>query len=314
MTADHDAEKEREAMYPDALQSIGSAGGANAVKTALKNAAEATGVGFDMLYRMAQRESSLDPAARAKTSSAAGLFQFIDQTWLGAVKKYGAKHGMEDAAAAITQDSKGRYVVVDAEKRQEILNHRFDPMKAAALAGELIQENRANLEMRLGRAVNSAEIYAAHFLGAGGAAKLLKAAPETAAAEILPRAAAANRPVFYDGARAKTIAEVMESIRQSMGAQSDEVKTASAPPLETKSASLRENLFAAAQTARLPAPVEAPQAPVMRDEPAASAPRAYALLSEVEGRSISPLSLTVLSALDATRIGESRDEVRKSLR
>ena len=59
------------------------------VVSALKRASASTGAGFDFLMKMAVRESSLDPTAKAGTSSAAGLFQFIEQTWLGAVKQYG---------------------------------------------------------------------------------------------------------------------------------------------------------------------------------------------------------------------------------
>jgi hypothetical protein len=187
-----------------------------AVSGALRKAADATGVGFDYLYRVAVRESSLDPAAKAKTSSAAGLFQFIEQTWLHAVKQYGAAHGLADAAADIKQDADGR-LSVDGDRRKQILDLRFDPEKAAALAAELARENKTSLEGALGRAVDAAELYAAHFLGAGGAKKLLAAKAGDSAAALLPAAAAANRHVFYDGARARTVGEVIDSFRRTIG-------------------------------------------------------------------------------------------------
>jgi hypothetical protein len=194
-----------------------------AVSGAIRKAAETTGVGFDYLYRVAVRESSLNPAAKAATSSAAGLFQFIEQTWLDAVKSFGAAHGLGDAAAAITRGPDGRLTVANADLRRQILDLRFDPEKAAALAGELARANKGSLEGALGRAVDAAELYAAHFLGAGGAKKLLSAKAGDSAAALLPAAAAANRHVFYDGARARTVGEVIDSFRRTIGGAKEAV-------------------------------------------------------------------------------------------
>ncbi len=234
---------------------IRAAAAAAQVSGALKKASASTGVGFDYLYRVALRESSLDPAAKAKTSSAAGLFQFIEQTWLAAVKKYGPAHGLAAEAAEIVKGANGRYAVADPARRQAILDLRFDADKAAALAAELARENKVALEGALGRAVEAGELYAAHFLGPAGARAILKADPAQSAAALLPAAAAANRPVFFDGARERTVGEVIESFRKTIGgakAAFAEIKSAageflretaafgarSAPPgLETKSLS-----------------------------------------------------------------------------
>ena len=187
------------------------------VKGALKRASQSTGAGFDFLMKMAARESNFDPSAKAKTSSAAGLFQFIDQTWLSTVKTYGAEHGLGDAAAKISRNSEGKYVVADKAARDEILNLRFNAEASSAMAGELANENKSMLENRLGRAASSADLYTAHFLGPSGAVKLLSAASNVKAADLLPQAASANRNVFYDGARAKSVGEVVASIARSMG-------------------------------------------------------------------------------------------------
>lgn len=200
------------------MQSVVS--GALAASSAIRRASEATGAGFDYLMKTALRESSLNANARAATSSAAGLFQFIEQTWLGAVKSYGARHGLDEAAAIIKQDASGKFQIDDPARRAEILDLRFDAKASAALAGELTQENSRILETRLGRAVTSADLYAAHFLGPSGAVKLLNAAANTKAADILPAAAKANAPVFYDGARAKTVGEVLAAFANSLGEKS----------------------------------------------------------------------------------------------
>src|SRR5882724_11865895 len=82
---------------------------AERVVAALQKAAAVTGSDFHYLRGTAMRESSLKPNATSSSSSATGLFQFIDQTWLGLVKEHGAQHGLGNFAAAISRDSDGRY-------------------------------------------------------------------------------------------------------------------------------------------------------------------------------------------------------------
>ena len=265
--------------------------GAALVTGAVKRASASTGAGFDFLMKMAARESGFDPNAQAKTSSAAGLFQFIEQTWFSTVKKYGAEHGLGAAANAISQNANGRYEVADGASREKILNLRFNAEAASAMAGELANENKTMLEGRLGRAATSADLYTAHFLGPSGAAKLLSAGASVKAAELLPQAAAANRHVFYDGARAKSVGEVIGSIAQSMGGQST---GAAAPAPDANMA------FAQTQSARNFSPVrnymhqivESFTAPVKKAMPT----------------SYSATALAVLDALDATSLREDRDD------
>ena len=94
------------------------------VVDAIKQGSEQTGTDFGYLLQTAQRESSLDPNAKAKSSSASGLYQFIEQTWLGLIKSKGAEHGLAPQAQAITQTQQGRYDVPDPAARQQILQLR----------------------------------------------------------------------------------------------------------------------------------------------------------------------------------------------
>src|ERR1044072_7844368 len=93
---------------------------ATRVTGAIRDAARATGAGFAYLLNTAISKSNLNPNAKAKTSSATGLFQFIDQTWLGTMKQSGASLGYGKQADAISRTSSGRYVVSDRPMRQEI--------------------------------------------------------------------------------------------------------------------------------------------------------------------------------------------------
>ena len=174
---------------------------ANPVVSAIRDGAAKTGAGFDYLLKTAQRESSLEPDAKAKTSSATGLFQFIEQTWLSMVKQEGPKQGLSGYADAITESSGGRLTVADPAAREKILELRKDPQVAAVMSGALTQKNRDQLAGALGRQPHAGELYMAHVLGARGASELIKAAasdPTRAAAKDFPEAAAANRGIFFD--------------------------------------------------------------------------------------------------------------------
>jgi hypothetical protein len=171
------------------------------VTGAIRDAAKVTGAGFEYLLNTAVRESNLDPAAKAKSSSATGLFQFIDQTWLGTMKQSGAALGYAKYANAITQTSSGRYTVADPAVRQEILALRKDPTANALMAGAFANANAKVLTERLGRKPTDGELYMAHFLGASGASRFISAAeahPNAKAADLFPRAAQANNAIFYD--------------------------------------------------------------------------------------------------------------------
>lgn len=167
----------------------------------IRRASAATGVSFGYLVAAAKIESNLNPHAAAPTSSARGLYQFIEQTWLGTVKEAGATFGYGRYADAITRAPSGRYEVSDPAVRREILQLRRDPAANAAMAGVLTRSNSFKLTGVLGRRPTDGELYIAHFLGAGGASRLISNVqnnPQANAAAMFPRAAAANRSIFYN--------------------------------------------------------------------------------------------------------------------
>jgi len=179
---------------------------------AIRKASAASGVDFSYLLNKASQESGLNPSARASTSSASGLFQFIEQTWLRVVKTYGAKYGLEEVAGRINIGADGVARVSDSPSRKAILDLRNDPDISACMAAELAKDNKEALECKTGEKAGPTELYLAHFLGVSGAAafiKAMRADPSVAAADVLPEAASANRQVFYnkDGS-AKSLGEI----------------------------------------------------------------------------------------------------------
>jgi hypothetical protein len=180
---------------------VETSGPPTAVTGAIRQAAQATGADFRYLLATARIESNLNPAAKVATSSARGLFQFIEQTWLGILKQEGPALGYARYAEAIARTASGRYVVTDPSWKAAIMNLRADPTANAVMAGAFTRQNAAQLARRLGRPASEGELYIAHFLGAGGASRLIRAAesqPLARAAAIFPAAAKANRFIFYD--------------------------------------------------------------------------------------------------------------------
>jgi hypothetical protein len=206
---------------------------ADFVMGALRGAADRTGTDFDYLLTTAMRESSLNPEAKASTSSATGLFQFIEQTWLGTMRQHGAEHGLAAYAEAIKPGKDGRLTVADKAMRQEILALRKDPAIAAIMAGELTNDARNHLEGALGRGVSAGELYVAHFLGPQAAVKMIRAGSETPslpAASLFPEAAAANTRIFFTkGGEARPVAAVLESLKARHEGASTGTSFAAAP-------------------------------------------------------------------------------------
>ena len=117
-------------------------------------AREATAAGMNPqdFIRMAQIESSFNPNAGAKTSSAKGLFQFIDST----AKNYGLKNV-------------------------------YDPVESTRAAIRLAKDN-----IKATGAKDGAEMYMAHQWGSGGFNKMKNANPNASVASVLGASAAKN--------------------------------------------------------------------------------------------------------------------------
>src|SRR5262245_50827733 len=231
------------------------------VTGAIQKASRLTGTNFQYLLAAARVESNLNPNAMAKTSSAGGLFQFIEQTWFGTMKEAGASYGYGRYANASERTSSGKLAVADPAMRREILELRKDPTANAIMAGVFTNSNAAYLTKKLGRSPSEGELYIAHFLGAGGAAKLIghaEATPGARAADAFPAAARANRSIFFgrDG-RARNFAEVT----QNLTGRFQVARTRPTPPGEAPAATAAVQPAApaapAAETARVARAYEA---------------------------------------------------------
>jgi len=167
------------------------------IASVLQEASAATGAPLGIMQKMAYAESGFDPNAKAKGSSASGLFQFIKDTWDTMLGRKGKKYGLSPDTSP------------------------FDARANALMGGESIQENIKSIQSSvLAPPPNAADVYAAHFMGADGAKQLfreIKKNPNTIAADVFPKAAKANRPIFYDEkGTPRTVRQIYEVLAQKM--------------------------------------------------------------------------------------------------
>ncbi|PZU11958.1 MAG: hypothetical protein DI605_00685 [Sphingomonas sp.] len=183
------------------------------VRSAIGTAAQRTGVDFSYLLAQAKSESGLNPTARAGNSSATGLYQFLDQSWLAIVKKHGTEHGYGWAADAITPKAGGGFTVAP-QYRQAVMALREQAGPASLMAASYASDNAQSLGRSIGRDANATDLYMCHFLGLGGATRFLQAcnaSPGATAASLFPREAQSNRGIFYDrDGSARSLSEVYQ--------------------------------------------------------------------------------------------------------
>lgn len=202
------------------------------VQTIVK-AAQAVETDPVLLMAVADKESSFITAVQAKTSSATGLYQFIERTWLGVIRDFGPKYGYAQDAALIVPDANDRPSVQDQSERARILDMRRDPYLSALMAGEMLKRDAARIALKIGRELSLGEVYLAHFLGPDDAENFLSQVvdkPTAAAATLLPGPARANRSIFFAGTTGRgrhrkpaslSVAQVHQKFEAMMSARGD---------------------------------------------------------------------------------------------
>lgn len=180
---------------------------------AIRAASRLTGMSPDYLALTAARESNFSATAQARTSSATGMFQFIDQTWLASFYRDGACLGLGQLAGKIKRAQSGTYYVDSLQARRRIFALRNDPAISAILAARLAQGNSEFFSKNIGRLPSFGELYVAHFLGPRNAVELLRLAmqlPDAPAQRYFVAAARSNPGIFYDGRRPRSLLEVWQ--------------------------------------------------------------------------------------------------------
>lgn len=172
----------------DLPQVSGADGEYSTYKDMIVAASRMVGVDPGLMATMAALESNFKGRVKSKSSSATGLYQFIDDTWKAMLLKYGPKYGLDPNTPPT------------------------DPRANALLGAEYIRENTEKLKQGLGRDPTDTDIYLAHFFGPAGALKFLSAKGDANAASIMPKAANANKAIFFADGRPRTISQVYAEV------------------------------------------------------------------------------------------------------
>lgn len=136
----------------------------------------------DQTDKIISVESAGDPNAQNPNSSASGLGQFIDSTWLATVKAH-------------------RPDIADGKSDADLIALKSDPALSREMTGAYASDNQAVLKQN-GLPVTPATTYLAHFAGPGGAVKVLQADPNAPVESVLTPAAMAANP-FLKGMTAQ---------------------------------------------------------------------------------------------------------------
>jgi hypothetical protein len=283
------------------------------VIAAVQKAATRTGVDFSYLMEKASTESSFDPKARAKGSTATGLFQFIESTWLSMVKEYGPQFGLGKLASQI-EVRNGRPCVDNCDVKNRILNLRKNPEIAALMAGAYSAQNKVYLETHTDGDVSDTDLYLAHFLGPNGATKFINARAEdgdVTAAKLFPQAAHVNRNVFYDKdtGQPRTLNEIYDVFAGKFGEDGSATAVADASPInllatdaaDPSSAPLLETSDEFATESRSDADLADVPAPALTPSPSRGSRQAPSFYAS----RLSPASAMVLA--------EMQNDMKKSL-
>ncbi|NGO51608.1 phage tail length tape measure family protein [Allomesorhizobium camelthorni] len=141
----------------------------------------ASGAIDSFVDRVIKAESGGDPNAKNRDSSATGVGQFLKSTWLELFRRH-----FPERAQTMGRDA--------------ILELRKDADVSRSLIRAYAKENAAVLQ-RAGVSVNEAALQLSHFLGAGDAAKVLRAAPGTPLAGLISQASINANPTILGGGR-----------------------------------------------------------------------------------------------------------------
>ena len=167
------------------------------VASALQSASKRVDVPVNLLTAMAGVESTFNEGAKAPTTTASGLFQFINSTWESVVKRYWSKYGYPD--------------------------RKPDRMRAedsAILAAAMMKHEGYPAALKAAGSVSITDIYLTHFLGPAGGASFIRSyqsKPNVEAATVTPdKVVKANMSIYYKGGQAQTFKQIYDSFSQKL--------------------------------------------------------------------------------------------------
>lgn len=207
------------------------------VLEAVREAVEATKLDPVLLLTLARAESSFDPSARNRLSTARGLLQFTRDAWLETVRQFGPRHGLSGYADAISSNRAGHLYTAHPATLRAILRLRDNPQLSAVMAAERIAQQRLVLERVLGHEASVTDLYLLHVLGQHGVTRFLTALqrnPALPSVNVIGASTQRNAGLFMRGGCPLTVGQIYTQIGTQMLAERDEYR----PVLANLSASI----------------------------------------------------------------------------
>lgn len=123
-----------------------------------------------------QQEGGGNPDARNARSTATGVTQFIEGTWLQVLHDYGEQYGLpREMIDQIERNPRGGWRVRSADAREHLLALRFNPRWNALMSGHYANQEVEDMARRAGRPVSVQEAYLAHFMNGNTAGAWVRA-------------------------------------------------------------------------------------------------------------------------------------------
>jgi LAS superfamily LD-carboxypeptidase LdcB len=174
----------------------------------IDEAVERSGTPLNVMLAIGKQESDFGRNLKNTSSSAKGIYQFIDGTWTQMVSSSAAIYGLPTT------------VKVDDERANVLM------------AGEYMRQNKIAFEKALQRPQKDGEMYISHFMGTQGGIDFVKAweqNPGQNAAAAFPKAANANKTIFYnDNGTPRSMAQVYSKLSAYVDGNTD-YKTSTGP-------------------------------------------------------------------------------------
>lgn len=230
--------------YTDLAMPTGAGWPAN--RELLLKAAAMAGIDPGALITTVAVESSFNPDAAPQNpnlpSSAKGLGQHLDSSWMEDLRLHGKKFGIPNGTT------------------------QFDARASALMTASRLRYNGEQLQKSLGRSVTMTDLYLAHLMGLGGASKFLKAPADAIGAEVATTTARQHPEYFYENGKALTVKEVYAKFAQKLakrpaefGVTDSDMRGATSQP-SMRSGAAVEAPTASERTATTPTPAMQPQA------------------------------------------------------
>lgn len=157
-------------------------------------AAERVGVDATTLSAIGWIESRFNPRAVNRHTQATGMFQYKASTWRSHTKRYGRAYGITPGTPRTNALANATMAAIDLKRHQDALRKV------------------------LGRPPVPGEQYMAHWLGLGGATRILKAPGYRNAAVMFPAAAAKNKSLFYTSkGKPRTVRQLRDYVNWKFG-------------------------------------------------------------------------------------------------